>query len=1463
MEKKLQLFKYNPSTGASATFPNTLKALDIYSFTYSASRMSSAPTIEAKIKYPTCLDSKWTYNVYVVFNGEKYFLKNIPSSSYSNEESVYTHDAIFISERVKLEKVFVYDVVDALYDDFKPVSNSTKFTFYGDVSQLCSRLNQSLKYRDVDYNIVIDEGITSEEKLVSVDNTYFLNVLQEVYNTYNIPFYFKGKEIHIGYSDNTIPNVFKYGVDESLLSIRKENANNKIITNITGIGSGDNIPYYYPNDDEKGEVDILYNGEKGRCYIEDKYNFHKAYLNDVFEYVKSADSFVALPMSDWTLFNYFIDKDVYHLIDGSFRRTFSLDDSEEYSLIWNMSKTLYNAAKSDIKMFRLDIYKDGLLWKTYGGYDNLSGTSILPIGNNNYKIECFISIDYTEISYKDQSSTWEDEFTYMFESRMSMKVGYGVDGIDSWKRNGDYIKDLHEYGIGIYDEYMTMITNGDKITLEQISRIQPQPNLMPPSYRENYDIFYPAKNDTYKKEDDSFYVFDNEYNSGNPHEHILELSDIKPTIVGMTNSKDERIDEIVEFAYDIDDNDEVYTDGEHVGKFKHPYFFAKLRKFDGKYGFNLFDSAIDEAEMTLSLTTGNCGACEFTIMVSEKEQKNLVQVDENGNLLRDKNGDVRCGRDDKPEEYAQERQNDTSKNEVWIALKKEESTFGVIMPNATNKYRPSNGDRFVILHIELPKAYIIAAEDKLKNEIIKYMSKNNKDKFNFSISFSRIYLEQNQDILNMLNENARIQVEYDGNIYILYVSSFSYSMENDSPLPKIDVELSDQLSVYKNAVEQGISAVETSILNEVNNIDFLALGLKYFLRKDVSDETRNFISFLAGLSSTSIDTQSIKSNGFSQGKLGSGFAIYIKDGKSYMEVDEIMVRMKAMFTSLEISELRYSGGEYAFSPAGMKCYAVSEYGNYYRCYLVSDDGDKRITNKFMVNDLVRCTQFDINKGSYQNVSNRNYWRLCIKVGTENDSSSTYYGYAYIDLSKTDCLEGSDIPQANDNLVTIGNKSNISRQSVIVLSSYGEQSPSITLYEGINTYDLANKDSIVISPKGSKFKGSLYLQDGTSIMDFVDNEISTKVSDYELFFEQANNLLSNAMFVDDLRYWSPTDMTPLTSSEAILFIGNSLLLDSESKISIEKDGNNKAIRLLNSGIRQDGRNFKDHIGGEYYIRIQYKCIQSGSLTFTLGPNSIYIPISVSEDYTQVTRKLSWSGEGDFSVKCDGECLIQYCLVSTIQDVEHNMESIIYQTANRITLSVTKDNVVSAINMSPDGVTIDAKKINLNGVVTANNNFKINEDGSAEMRNAKLSGNIYTPYTIINEENIDEYTEVVPLAEGSSTNVRTFKPQIAGLNLQINYWNDPSPESSPAFDLLEAYQVEKYVGCEVNILAFVGVSDGNIPLIKYSSNDNLYYTSGIKVETNTSYKLKLVDIRHFKLEHYKYAWLLLQKDTLVTE
>lgn len=92
--------------------------------------------------------------------------------------------------------------------------------------------------------------------------------------------------------------------------------------------------------------------------------------------------------------------------------------------------------------------------------------------------------------------------------------------------------------------------------------------------------------------------------------------------------------------------------------------------------------------------------------------------------------------------------------------------------------------------------------------------------------------------------------------------------------------------------------------------------------------------------------------------------------------------------------------------------------------------------------------------------------------------------------------------------------------------------------------------------------------------------------------------------------------------------------------------------------------------------------------------------------------------------DAEYLIKNDLTSNFAtQLESSSQFRINQ--NEISSKVNKDGIISEINQSAEQVKIAANKIKFEGVVTANENFKILQDGSIEAVNAKLTGDIFLP------------------------------------------------------------------------------------------------------------------------------------------
>lgn len=280
--------------------------------------------------------------------------------------------------------------------------------------------------------------------------------------------------------------------------------------------------------------------------------------------------------------------------------------------------------------------------------------------------------------------------------------------------------------------------------------------------------------------------------------------------------------------------------------------------------------------------------------------------------------------------------------------------------------------------------------------------------------------------------------------------------------------------------------------NSAASIDDKGVGrlAELFVGSKVSIDVNGLLTAVKAILQNIVLSGDLKSDNFLAGALGTGYALIKRDadGKSYLEVDKLFARVKAIFAILEILKLTYSGGNYVFSPAGMNCTKVEEYDGYYRCYFTADDGEKAVENTFEVDDLVQLREFNVKPGVYENVSNRYFWRRCIAKGDD-----------YIDLSKTDRdMTSDDAPMTGDALVTIGNKTIASRQNVIIISVYGEGSPSIIQYEGINDYTLDGKAKTVISPNGNKFTGSFTFESGKDIEDEL-GDLNDKINNLDSIY----------------------------------------------------------------------------------------------------------------------------------------------------------------------------------------------------------------------------------------------------------------------------------------------------------------------------------------------------------------------------
>ena len=506
-----------------------------------------------------------------------------------------------------------------------------------------------------------------------------------------------------------------------------------------------------------------------------------------------------------------------------------------------------------------------------------------------------------------------------------------------------------------------------------------------------------------------------------------------------------RIDEIA-VGTNVEDNG-VFKDGQDVPSCK-----VELNE---KVNFDI--NALKQSDFSITMTDGMCAGRKFKVSGSVKE------------------------------------------NGRWVLTLQRVEDIGLYFPY--KDFQISKGDHFVLSGIELPVQYVEAASEKLLRYAIAWLIENDHTRHTYAPKIYDIFMARQHDeamadtsgavksihdtikegdIMPFKDEDLGLDAE-------IIIDRLTIKEENGK-IPSYEVSLrEDKEAGTLQKMQEQITALGRGSgggTTPAQVKEYIASeGSKFFLSKTKQDVAQKLIRFwegiafgeqsdsnVLGVSSDGIATlKEVVSAAFRSGALGSGFKLgnYSDSEDSYLEVDHLLVRKAAEFVKLVIRELQSVGGEIVLSPASMKISKVDflkkgtllpEYGtaplryDVYRCSFLTKRGDEEITNPFVVNDLVRCQTFNIKEGTTANAKNKYYWRRVTAVGTD-----------YIDiLALSGGNYGDSQPEVGDELVQMGNTTDAARQSVLYLSAYGSDSPSIKLYKGVNDYTLDGKEIFVVS-----------------------------------------------------------------------------------------------------------------------------------------------------------------------------------------------------------------------------------------------------------------------------------------------------------------------------------------------------------------------------------------------------------------
>lgn len=498
-----------------------------------------------------------------------------------------------------------------------------------------------------------------------------------------------------------------------------------------------------------------------------------------------------------------------------------------------------------------------------------------------------------------------------------------------------------------------------------------------------------------------------------------------------------------------------------------------------------------------------------------------------------------------------------------------------------------------------------------------------------------------------------------------------------------------------------------------------------------------------------------------------------EDLLSHLIVDKITVRRVMNVFELLINKVRSVGGQICVSAANGKIKTVQEHGDYWHITFEQE-------NTFVAHDLMRCQVFTgtsqkaywvevagianggilVEKSEFE-ISQPEEGDECVLMG--NTETANRQNLVLISASedghpRVDVLDGVNAKNFDHALrARLGNLNDIK----------DDRFPLDNQPKGNGLY----ADNVYL-------RGTFLLSTGEDIktkLEITEGKVQSAIDSVRNDFLSEKGYLNNPTFTSGLEKWNSENETVffLVGNKWIWANGNVLSKKGDGA-SVVTDMGRTVVRIRNKYILQKHGNlryvptFPTNDEGQkealpVYLTFFYRCAKVGTLkvrfenvdkTGFANFNSMEISeeIAETEGYVQYTGNGLWNGTGDFRLEFDGDIYMYMLVLSTdkYEALTHRYRTLFEQSERLVKISAAvfdKDenmleetglittskvsglyaidgdgNLKSFVGAGQDGVKIKASNIQLEGLVTANENFKILEDGSIEAKNGKFTGEI---------------------------------------------------------------------------------------------------------------------------------------------
>ena len=518
----------------------------------------------------------------------------------------------------------------------------------------------------------------------------------------------------------------------------------------------------------------------------------------------------------------------------------------------------------------------------------------------------------------------------------------------------------------------------------------------------------------------------------------------------------------------------------------------------------------------------------------------------------------------------------------------------------------------------------------------------------------------------------------------------------------------------------------------------------------------------------------LRSPQFVDGLLGEGWRLWMEDALSHLTIDKLTVRQVMVVLELLIEKVRSVGGQLCVSAANGKIKTALLEDGYWKITFEQD-------NSFQAHDLMRCATFS--GGSLKGY----WVEVAATEGNSILVCEDEFSGSFPEPGDECVLMGNTDNPLRQNLILIsatgdGQPRLDVMDGVKAKNFTGCLRARLGNLDGISD-DWFPADN---QPHGNGLysdnaylRGTFLLVTGEDIktkFEIVEGRITSVVTALRNDFATEKGYLNNPSFDAGLEKWNTENETVffLVGNRWIWANGNVLTKKGDSASVTEDDGRT-VVRIRNKYILQKRENLKsipsmpENDSGEkeavpVFLTFFYRCAKAGTLRVTFENvdktgfanfNSMEVEeeLTVTDGYVQYTCNGLWNGTGDFKLSFTGDIYLYMLILSTdrVESLAHRYKTLFEQSERLVKISAAvfdKDenmleetglmvtskysglyaidgdgNLKSLVGVVGDGIKIKGDYITLEGLVTANNNFKILQDGSIETRNAKIYGTVY--------------------------------------------------------------------------------------------------------------------------------------------